>query len=196
MIQRREAQGLARSRFRGFRLRVCAGLSFPPPPREARARAERRWPRSGMCPARETVAYAAWPASGVRDIGGDRVPCPTGHLLGPSRDGRDSACTDRPRSSPHAHLPTKRALCAEDSMLGLLLRGASGGRSGRTSGWPALRDTLGGYPGSFFPPWRRSTEIYCTNAAQNLRARDPCLLMLGIPRQQTTFRSEGGVPGW
>ncbi len=151
MIQRREAQGLARSRFRGFRLRVCAGLSFPPPPREARARAERRWPRSGMCPARETVAYAAWPASGVRDIGGDRVLCPTGHLLGPSLDGRDSACTYRPRSSPHAHLPTKRALCAEDSMPGLLLRGASGDRSGRTSGWPALRDTLGGYPGSFFP---------------------------------------------
>lgn len=44
MIQRRDTQGLAGSRFRGFRLRVCAGLSFPPPPREARARAERRWP--------------------------------------------------------------------------------------------------------------------------------------------------------
>ncbi len=180
MIQRREAQGLARSRFRGFRLRVCAGLSFPPRPVRHVPGPRDGGRRSGMCPARETVAYAAWPASGVADIGGDRVLCPTGHLLGPSRDGRDSACTDRPRSSPHAHLPTERAACAEDSMLGLLLRGASGGRSGRTSGWPAQRDTLGGYPGSFFPPWRRSTEIFCTNAAKNLRVRDPCLLMLGI----------------
>ncbi len=166
--------------FGGFAFAFAQDFHFPPRPVRHVPGPRDGGRRSGMCPARETVAYAAWPASGVADIGGDRVLCPTGHLLGPSRDGRDSACTDRPRSSPHAHLPTKRAPCAEDSMPGLLLRGASGGRSGRTSGWPAQRDTLGGYPGSFSPPWRRSTEIFCTNAAKNLRVRDPCLLMLGI----------------
>ncbi len=78
MIQRRDTQGLAGSRFRGFRLRVCAGLSFPPPPREARARAERRWLTRRHVP-------------GPRD-GGRAAACALPERRWPTRRGRPQGC--------------------------------------------------------------------------------------------------------